>query len=343
MINLLKPWRWFRGNRWGVGLRLAILCLLGVMVWGMTELSRWVVPVSTGKVPVGVDVSQPYFIAEFPAVEPISGYAGQPAHIFYIPKAFVYFRGIALIQNNGRFEKLPIEYELPDKTPRQTRRYIHRDAPEYESHLKTTTTLGFFSANLAHGHAHYEIADFLRRVNGYYSGNFHHKPDENIMLDGEPYGLVRYSAIACHDSKRVTTTDPKDLLDPAIQYDQQFYKESMADRPTDDPVTKPFCRIDRANADLFTPPESTPVDQQVFITCRTASCVASVNITEHIGVRVSLWPRDLPRWREITQGTRELVQSFMQRPPDLIPTQTQGAITSGALPRTRLLELPPGQ
>lgn len=217
-----------------------------------------------------------------------------------VPKAYLWLGGSEF--EGGRGKRVTVEYELPSRGPVQKAR-----PPGW---VPEEGYLGRFSANVVHGAASGTILQLMLRVNGWQEGNFPHPPDPNIVRDGTPFGLERYSTLTCFDERELAITDAEQLrARPTIAYNQEQFRLAKESGPADHPATSPYCFVNRSSAEYRTP-EGTPADEEVHITCYPSDCKMHLTISGKWGARVSIGPNSIAQWKRIAQGTRELALSF---------------------------------
>jgi hypothetical protein len=280
-----------------IGFALACFCVLAFAIWIAITIGQRVIPVrSPGSIPAGIDASQPKLVAKFDN----SWRRGGQLHEFHIPREYVDFSGIEL--QKGRLRRVPIVYELPSKLPPD----IARSLPS------AVFSLGGYYTSLDGVTAQDHIESLMCTVYGCAGTQ---GPSEVEISDGRLHGLLRYSRVDCFNAAKLAVTDRAVMqADPSIEFDQRRYREVMAARPADDPVSKPYCHVTRHLGRYFTDPEATPSSEQVYIDCMSAGCHAVVNITPDFGVYVPIPNKRLHHWQEIATSTRELVNSFRVAP-----------------------------
>jgi hypothetical protein len=235
-----------------------------------------------------------FTFAEIP--KPESGNApGRPAMTLRIPREYVWFENV--LSRNGYAETVPLRIELPGPMPWQERPSLNgkKGTPEYDEFMKGW--IGKFIVTVGSGSGNGGRKLFLHAL-----GSGEKKQDGSsgsVVLDGEIYGLVRYSPVKCFSAEHLKQPNLKAFLDA---------------KPPDDPRPEPNCRLDRGSATYFSPAAVTNADEVVFIECRSTQNNCRVNFDfERHGISTDFDHAKVPRWAEIVNPTRELVRSFIVR------------------------------
>jgi hypothetical protein len=112
--------------------------------------------------------------------------------------------------------------------------------------------------------------------------------------DGMQAGLERYSTLRCY------TPEQREALN---------IQEFLRAKPDDDP-TPQFCRLDRRDAILVSPPDVVKDNEGVDIHCAPTGCHANF-LAGGRGARIELSHENLAHWQERVEAARQLVNRFV--------------------------------
>jgi hypothetical protein len=280
---------------------MAVVALMAVAAWYFSTLSRVIIP--RGEVPQGVNTSKPYLEVSY-ALRSETSSTGYSTTTFYIPKAYVEYSGIQL-RAPGRY-MVPINVELPDKTPSKLAPPRPWDGMDYHSPVRKAliaefnkTHLGRFRITLAFGLGSAE--EFMR------TNIDNPRPAAQYAKIGSLAGLTRYAKLDCVDTFR--DGEHPEYIKGRLE--ERAAKRAQAE--PDDPPIPVKCVIDRRLVTYFTP-VGTPEDQAIYVhDCNPVSCDSNISVNG-LSIRFGIPIELLPRWREIVKPTQELLRSFLIKP-----------------------------
>lgn len=246
----------------------------------------------------------------FPEIPAAGSFKGRPAVTFRIPRDYVRFQGV--LSKNGQIYQVPLQIELPGKTPWLDHSGLKgkQGTPEWDEFMKGW--IGKFIVEVGSGSGVGGRSYFLNSIN---PKNVFRRTD--MVADGEAHGLVRYSPKRCYTDEH--------LKDPQL-------KAFLEAKPADDPVHEANCRLERRAAVYFSPLSITDPEEVVYINCTPTGCFVNFTFDGAEGANFHIRNEHLARWPELVDPTKELLRSFIVRDT---PSNTASPTPSQATPSRR--------
>lgn len=309
-------------RKWLLLLVSIVIALFTLVAWYYGSLAGSAIP--RAEVPGGVDPGKQYFQASFPSHATDGPNKGKKI-TFYIPRAYVEDSGIYV--DSGGSVTVPINFELPEKTPTSLSPKRPWEGMDYRSPEAEALKQKFFSThhgsfrltfNFGAGSAEKFIRD---RVN---DPEKRSSAIPRVVQLRSVAGLLRYAELTCFEQHAERgreevlrlVAERKDNLKKIARDARSVVTEADAqDQPDDPPV--PFnCVIERLKPTLFTP-IGTVEDRAIYIPdCNVYDCDAYIRV-DGVAIRMKIPLRLLPRWYEIVKPTQELLRSFLILPPPI--------------------------
>ena len=264
--------------------RSFLACIAWLLLAACTKQGQAPDPTLGYQLPAG----ESHLTFTFPALGPSGSFKGRPAVTMRIPREYVRFQTV--LSKNGQIYQVPLQIELPGPTPWQERSWLKgkKGTPEWDEFMKGW--IGKFIVVVGTGSGLGGRGYFLNSINPM---NPHGRKD--MVADGEAFGLVRYSSKRCYMAE--------DLQQPQLK----AFRDA---KPADDPLPEPNCRLDRREAEYFSPAVMTDPEMVVYISCADASCEASFDFAG-IGGSVGFRQDLLSRWTDIVNPIREMLRGFI--------------------------------